>query len=75
MPVTAQQDDSERPRSAVKTQSPDDTGPSLEFLEFLGTWETSSGEWVDPTEVQSEDWPVLSGDTSRAKEPEIGNAN
>lgn len=24
--------------------------PSLEFLEFLGDWETAEGEWVGPAE-------------------------
>lgn len=23
--------------------------PSMEFLEYLGEWETSDGEWIDPT--------------------------
>lgn len=23
--------------------------PEIELLEFLGSWETDSGEWVDPT--------------------------
>lgn len=23
--------------------------PDIELLEFLGSWETTSGEWVDPT--------------------------
>ena len=25
--------------------------PSLELLEFLGTWETKDGQWVDPTQL------------------------
>ena len=25
--------------------------PSLEFLEFLGDWETDDGEWIDPEEL------------------------
>lgn len=24
---------------------------TLELLEFLGTWETGEGEWIDPTEL------------------------
>jgi len=26
--------------------------PSLEFLEFLGSFATENGKWVDPVEVQ-----------------------
>ena len=26
--------------------------PSLEFLEFLGSFATDNGEWVDPMEIQ-----------------------
>jgi hypothetical protein len=48
---------------------------SLEFLEFLGEWESAGGEWVDPVEVQSEDWPTLSNDSADAKKAESGNAN
>jgi len=25
---------------------------TLEFLEFLGDWETDDGEWVDPEELE-----------------------
>lgn len=28
--------------------------PSLELLEFLGSWETSDGEWIDPIELLEE---------------------
>ena len=26
--------------------------PSLEFLEFLGSFETDSGEWLNPMEIE-----------------------
>jgi hypothetical protein len=26
--------------------------PSIEFLEFLGDWETDDGEWIDPEELE-----------------------
>ncbi len=26
----------------------DNDAPSMELLEFLGSWETDDGEWVDP---------------------------
>ena len=29
-------------------QANEDELPSSEFLEFLGQWETTQGEWVDP---------------------------
>jgi len=29
-----------------------DESPSLEFLEFLGSWEDSSGQWLDPYQLQ-----------------------
>lgn len=27
------------------------TTPDLELLEFLGSWETSDGQWIDPLEL------------------------
>jgi len=64
--VGAQSSGAEGTDSEAKTKSPaaDETSVSMEFLEFLGTWETSDGEWVDPTEVQSADWPVISDDSA-----------
>ena len=35
----------------AKQVSNDERGPSLEFLEFLGEWD-SDGEWIDPTEIE-----------------------
>jgi hypothetical protein len=26
--------------------------PTLEFLEFLGEWETEDGRWIDPEELE-----------------------
>ncbi len=28
--------------------------PSIDFLEFLGEWETEEGEWIDPLELEGE---------------------
>ncbi len=28
--------------------------PAIELLEFLGTWETTLGEWIDPTSLTDE---------------------
>jgi len=52
----------------------DVSGVSLEFLEFLGEWEAGNGEWVDPTQVQSADWPVLSNDSADPSDEGTGNA-
>ena len=43
------QDASEKdePQSA----SPDEETPSLQFLEFLGEFETKDGEWTDPEDI------------------------
>ena len=29
--------------------------PSIEFLEFLGSWKTNEGAWVDPLQFIEED--------------------
>ncbi len=50
------------------------SGPSLEFLEFLGEWEADNGEWMDPLEMRSEDWTSVSNDPPDAKNSESGNA-
>ncbi|NKB34286.1 MAG: hypothetical protein GKR91_14440 [Pseudomonadales bacterium] len=33
--------------------------PSLEFLEFLGSFETDEGEWIDPESLMTEDFGNL----------------
>lgn len=33
--------------------------PDLEFLEFLGSFETKSGEWIDPTELMQPEFLEL----------------
>ena len=37
----------------------DEESPTLELLEFLGEWETSDGEWLDPTELEDDDFAKL----------------
>jgi len=37
----------------------DDDAPSLELLEFLGEWETGDGEWLDPEDLEDEDFAKL----------------
>ena len=75
-PAAAQREGVEESEAAAETRAAGgETGVSLEFLEFLGEWESAGGEWVDPVEVQSEDWPTLSNDSADAKKAESGNAN
>ncbi len=33
--------------------------PSLEFLEFLGQWETDEGEWIAPEDLADENFVDL----------------
>jgi len=35
-------------------ETDDETGVSLEMLEFLGEWETDEGEWIDPDSLDNE---------------------
>jgi len=37
----------------------DESKPSMEFLEFLGEWETEEGEWIDPVELENEEFGKL----------------
>jgi hypothetical protein len=36
----------------VRKSTENTEAPSLEFLEFLGDWETDDGEWIDPEELE-----------------------
>jgi hypothetical protein len=40
--------------------------PSLELLEFLADWETSEGQWIDPTELDQ--WTVPDKEEKHEKE-------
>ncbi len=50
------------PAHAGETEKPDGRGtvaaeeidppPSLEFIEYLGSWETQQGHWVDPADLE-----------------------
>jgi len=33
--------------------------PSIEFLEFLGQWETEEGEWIAPEDLADEEFAQL----------------
>jgi hypothetical protein len=41
----------ERPSPPVTRQAQGE--PSMELLEFLGEFETDSGEWIDPAEIDA----------------------
>lgn len=53
------------PQQAVQAATPAAEGeeegesPSLEFLEFLGQWETDEGEWISPEDLANEDFVEL----------------
>lgn len=39
------------PAGALAAEDGDETLPDMELLEFIGEWETESGEWIDPAEL------------------------
>lgn len=43
----------------AEEQTSTETMPSMEFLEFLGEWETEDGEWIDPVELESDEFGTL----------------
>lgn len=47
-------------RVASAAQETQDSGlPSLDFLEFLGSFETDSGQWIDPVDLMQPDFAQL----------------
>ena len=56
----------------VVTASPRDAEPSpdMEFLEFLGSWQTHDGKWIDPLHV--EDIPPAELDSQPTPRSETG---
>jgi len=44
------------PGKATKRQ-PEQEIPTLEFLEFLGEWETEDGQWIDPEALEQMSLP------------------
>lgn len=42
----------------------DDAMPDMDLIEFLGEWETGSGEWIDPLEVEAMEIPHEEGNGS-----------
>ena len=49
--------------------------PDLEFLEFLGQFETDNGEWVAPGILMAEEFEVLLEAAIRAEQNENSNEN
>ena len=42
--------------------------PSLDLLEFLGSWETQEGNWIDPTQfVENPEWAEIEPDGNEEK--------
>ena len=39
----------------AEEQTVDEAIPSMEFLEFLGEWETEQGEWIDPVTLEGDE--------------------
>ncbi len=37
------------------------SGPDLEFLEFLGSWETEDGQWINPLDLMDQSFPEVEG--------------
>jgi len=37
----------------VKKPATEQESPSLDFLEFLGEWETADGEWIAPDDLEN----------------------
>ena len=63
-PGLAQQIESEQTNTRQEEKSGEI--PSLEFLEFLGEWETEDGRWIDPEELEQMSLP----DTKKKNEEE-----
>ena len=52
----------------IQAQTQDDDTPSLDLLEFLGEWETSDGTWLDPAQLEDNDFARLMSLTGKEKE-------
>lgn len=72
--ASAQTAQVENSQTASKTSAAHGIDVSMEFLEFLGEWEAGNGEWVDPAELDSADWPAATDDSADRSDKETGNA-
>ncbi len=41
--------------STIAEETEQEILPSIDFLEFLGEWETDNGVWIDPVELEDEE--------------------
>lgn len=48
----------------------DEEKPSLEFLEFLGSFESDNGQWVDPMEIENMLKLSMQGNNTKEKDDE-----
>lgn len=47
------------PTSESQAARVQEVAPSIEFLEFLGQWETDEGEWIAPEELADDAFAQL----------------
>jgi hypothetical protein len=47
------------PTSESQAARVQEEAPSIEFLEFLGQWETDEGEWIAPEELADDEFAQL----------------
>jgi hypothetical protein len=40
--------------TAAEEAKAETEAPAVDFIEFLGEWETNQGEWIDPNELETE---------------------
>ena len=45
--------------SFAEAQNNSDSLPSMEFLEYLGEWETDEGDWIEPEYLDNEEFGKL----------------
>ncbi|MBL1141699.1 MAG: hypothetical protein HND53_06670 [Proteobacteria bacterium] len=54
--------------SLLAEQQTNESLPSLDFLEFIGEWETEEGEWLDPILLENEGLEEMMTDTKTENE-------
>lgn len=54
-----QQANADKPQADTDKQQANAGEPSLQLLEFLGSWDNGHGEWVDPTEFADDSFEQL----------------
>jgi hypothetical protein len=60
----------------AEEQMNNDMMPSMDFIVFLGEWETEEGEWVDPVQLDNDEIDKLIEITSNHKiNNDIDNEN